>query len=116
MTTKISSDDRILAGSAYAAGFPSLYIILSEKRRDPFVGYHGVQAMFLWMAILVAWIGIRVFLNFLDSIGIYFAFLDSLSSLLIFLLWIYALYCGFRAYNGDYFDIPYVTDVTKKNF
>jgi uncharacterized membrane protein len=116
MPPKILSDDRILAGSAYAAGFPSLYIILSDKRKDPFVGYHGTQAMFLWIAILVAWIGMRIFLNFLDSIGIYFALLDSLSSILIFLLWIYALYSGFRAYNGDSFDIPYITEVTKKNF
>jgi uncharacterized membrane protein len=116
MNSNISSDDRILAGFAYAVGFPSLYIILSEKRKDPFVGYHGTQAMFLWIAILVIWIGIRVFLNFLDSVGIYFALLDSLSSMLIFALWIYSLYNGFRAYNGDSFDIPYVTEITKKNF
>lgn len=112
----ISSDDRILAGFSYAVGFPAIYIILSEKRRDAFVGFHGAQAMFLWIAIAAAWIGIRLFLNLLDSVGIYFSLLDSLSGLVIFALWIYALYCGFRAYNGDYFDIPYITELTKKNF
>lgn len=112
----MNGDDRILAGFAYAVGFPSLYVILSEKRKDAYVGYHGAQALFLWIGILVAWIGLRVFLNFLDSIGLYLALLDSLSSLLIFSLWIYALYCGFRAYNGDYFDIPYITELTKKSF
>lgn len=116
MHSETSGDDRILAGFAYAAFFPSLYIILSEKRKDAFVGYHGAQAMFLWIGILVVWIGIRVFLNFIDSIGIYFSLLDSLSSILIFLSWIYALYCGFKAYNGDYFDIPFITELTKKNF
>ena len=116
MPSNISDDDRILSGSAYAVGFTSLYIILSEKRRDPFTGYHGTQAMFLWMGIIVVWIGIRVLLNFLDSFGISFAFLNWLGSLTIFLLWIYALYCGFRAYNGDYFDIPYITEISKKNF
>jgi len=116
MYSSMSNEDKILAGAAYAVAFPAIYIILSEKRRDPFVGYHGAQAMFLWIAIIVIWIGMRVFLNFLDSVGIYFALLDSLSSILMFLLWIYALYCGFRAYNGDYFDVPYITEVTKKNF
>jgi uncharacterized membrane protein len=114
--SNISDDDRILSGFAYAVGFPSLYIILSDKRRDTFTGYHGTQAMFLWVGIIVIWIGIRVFLNLLDSLGISFAFLNSLGSIAIFLLWIYALYCGFRAYNGDYFDIPYVTEIAKKNF
>jgi uncharacterized membrane protein len=116
MYSNMSGDDRILAGFAYAVAFPSIYIILSEKRRDAFVGYHGAQAMFLWIGILVIWIGIRVFLNFLDSVGIYFMLLESLSSMLIFALWIYSLYCGFRAYNGDYFDIPFITELTKKNF
>jgi uncharacterized membrane protein len=116
MSPNISDDDRVISGFAYAVGFPSLYIILSDKRRDPFVGYHGTQAIFLWIAIVVIWIGIRVFLNFLDSLGISFAFLNSLSSVVIFLLWIYALYCGFRAYNGDYFDIPYITEISKRNF
>ncbi len=116
MYSNMTNDDRILAGFAYAAGFPAIYIILSEKRKDAFVGYHGTQAMFMWIGILVAWIGVRVLLNFLDSVGIYFALLDSLSSIFIFALWIYALYCGFRAYNGDYFDIPYVTELAKKNF
>ena len=116
MYTTMSGDDRILSGFAYAAAFPSIYIILSEKRRDAFVGYHGAQAMFLWLAFLAVWIGIRVFLNFLSSVGVYFAPLDSLSSAAVFLLWIYSLYCGFRAYNGDYFDIPLITELTKKNF
>lgn len=116
MFTNMSGDDRILAGFAYAVAFPSIYIILSEKRKDAFVGYHGAQAMFMWIGILVVWIGIRVLLNFLDSVGIYFALLDSLSSMLVFGLWIYSLYCGFRAYNGDYFDVPFITEITKKNF
>jgi len=116
MYSNMTSDDRILAGFAYAVFFPSIYIILSEKRKDAFVGYHGAQALFLWIGILVVWIGIRVLFNFMDSLGIYFALLDSLSSILVFLLWIYSLYCGFRAYNGDYFDIPYITELTKKNF
>ncbi len=116
MYTKLSPDDRILAGFSYAVGFPAVYVILSEKRHDAFVGYHASQAMFLWLAIIASWIGIRLFLNFLDSVGIYFAVLDALSSIAIFALWIYALYCGFRAYNGDYFDIPYITELTKKNF
>ena len=116
MNANMTGDDKVLAGFSYAIGFPAIYIILSDKRRDAFVGYHGAQAMFLWIGILVAWIGIRVFLNFLDSIGIYFALLDSLSSIAVFSAWIYALYCGFRAYNGDYFDIPYITELTKKNF
>ena len=83
MQANMSGDDRMLAGFSYAVGFPAIYIILSEKRKDAFVGYHGAQAMFLWIGIMVLWIGMRVFLNFLDSLGIYFALLDALSSIAI---------------------------------
>jgi uncharacterized membrane protein len=116
MYSNMSGDDRILAGFSYAAGFPAIYIILSEKRKDAFVGYHGAQAMFLWIAIAAVWIGCRLLLNLLDSVGISFTLFDSLVSVGVFGLWMYALYCGFRAYNGDYFDIPYITELTKKNF
>ena len=109
-------EDRVLAGAAYAVGIPAIYIIMTEKRKDEFVGMHGVQAMFYWVGLMVAWIGLRVFLSLLDSIGIYFALLDSLSSLAVFLLWVYALYFGFRAYMGETFEIPYVSDLAKKSF
>lgn len=116
MYSELSNDDRLLAGFSYAVAFPAIYILLSDKRRDPFAGYHGAQALFMWLGIMVIWIAIRIFFNFLDSVGIYFAVIDWFSSLIMFSLWIYALYCGMRAYNGDYFDIPFITELTKKNF
>ncbi|MFC1767914.1 hypothetical protein ACFLZ2_05165 [Candidatus Margulisiibacteriota bacterium] len=116
MTEEISHDDRVLTGAAYAVGVPAIYIIMTEKRNDPFVGAHGVQALFYWVAIMVLWVGVRVLLGFFDSIGIYFALLDSLSSIAIFVLWVYALYSGFRAYMGETFDIPIISGIAKKNF
>ena len=116
MAENLLQEDRILSGAAYAVGIPSIYIIMTEKRKNGFVGMHGVQALFFWIAIMVLWIGMRVLLNFLDSVGVYFALLDALSSIAVFVLWVYALYCGFRAYMGETFDIPFISEIAHKSF
>ena len=116
MAEEQTNEDRVLAGAAYAVGIPAIYIIMTEKREKGFVGKHGVQAFFYWIGVMVVWIGLRILLKFFDSIGIYFALLDSLSSIIVFALWVYALYCGFRAYMGETFEVPFVSDFVKKSF
>lgn len=112
MTENVPQENRLLAATSYAVGIPALYIILTEKRNDKFLFYHGSQALFLWIGIIVAWILLRVLLDMLWSI-IYIPFLSPLVSLVGLVLWVYALYCGYKAYGGEYFEIPYISDITK---
>lgn len=98
---------------AYAIGIPSLYLVLSDKRKEKFTGYHGVQAMFLWIALIVIWTVIRTFEDLILNL-IYIPFLDPLIVLLGSALWLYAIYLSIRAYRGEYFTIPYVSDLIKR--
>jgi uncharacterized membrane protein len=110
----VKDEDKMLAGAAYAVGIPSLYIILTEKRKEKFTGFHGTQALFYWVAFIVFWVAARVLRDFIWSFA-YLPFLDSLISLIGLILWLYALYCGYRAYIGEYFKVPYISDFIQKN-
>jgi len=114
MNQEYSSDeDKMLAAAAYAIGIPALYIILSDKRKEKFAGFHGSQALFLWIAIVIYWVVMKVVLDVIWSIA-YLPFLNSLVSLGGLILWLYALYSAYRAYMGEYFSIPYISDFVHK--
>ncbi len=113
MNAEITNEDRMLSGAAYA--FPviiAIYIILTEKRKEKFTGFHGSQALFLWIGIVIGWIVLRVLVDLIWSL-IYIRFFGPLATLVGLGLWIYALYCGYRAYLGEYFSIPIIGDLAK---
>ncbi len=112
MSEEVSAENRLLAAASYAIGIPALYIILTDKRKEKFLNYHGSQSLFLWIGIIVAWILLRILLDMIWSL-VSIPFLDSLVSLIGLALWVYALFCAYKAYLGEYFEIPYISDITK---
>lgn len=109
----VKDEDKMLCAASYALGVPSLYIILTDKRKDKFTGFHGTQALFFWIAFIIAWIVMRVILDVIFNI-VYLPFLNSLVNLMLLIIWLYALYSGYRAYMGEFFTIPYISDLIKK--
>lgn len=97
-------NSRLLVALAYIFWIPSLYIVLSEKRKEEFVGFHGGQAFLLWLVIFVAFFATRGLVNFIWSFY-YWPYLDWLEILVAFVLWGYAVYCGIRSYQGINFKI-----------
>ena len=109
----VKDEDKMLCAASYAIGVPALYIILTDKRKDKFAGFHGTQALFFWIAFIVIWVVMSVILNIIFNI-VYLPFLNSLANLLLLFIWLYALYCGYRAYMGEMFSIPYISDLIKR--
>ncbi len=109
----MEKEDKLLSAAAYAIGIPALYIILGDKRKDPFTGFHGAQALFLWIALFVCWIGITIIVDFIWNIA-YIHILGTVGSILKFGLWLYALYCGYKAYMGETFEIPYIGELARR--
>ncbi|MDD5594264.1 MAG: hypothetical protein PHG97_05955 [Candidatus Margulisbacteria bacterium] len=97
--------DKTLAALAYVLWIPSLYIVLTEKRRDEFVGFHGSQALVLWTGIFIVFFAVRFLVNLIWSF-FYVPYLDVLEILTGTVLYGYALYCGYRCYQGLSFRIP----------
>jgi uncharacterized membrane protein len=97
--------DKALASLAYGLWIPSLYIVLTEKRHDEFVGFHGGQALLMWSAIFIIFFAVRFLVNLVWSV-FYIPFLDTIEVITGAISYGYALYCGYRCYLGQSFKIP----------
>jgi len=87
--------NKTLAALAYIFWVPSLYIVLTEMRREEYVGFHGGQALLLWTWIFVVFFLLRFLVNLVWRFY-YVPYLDVLEILFGFCAWGYAFYCALR--------------------
>lgn len=106
MIKESGQNSKLLAALAYVAWIPSLYIVLTESRRDEFVGFHGAQALLLWTIIFLSFFAMRFLVNLVWSL-IYIPYLDLLEVVVGMGMWGYAVTCGMRCFQGMTFSIPH---------
>jgi uncharacterized protein len=92
MNTEVTSDDKLWALLAYIFSplIPIIILLMEDKKNRPFLKAHNMQALIL---------GIITIVTSSFCIGI--------------VVWIYAIYCGFQAYQGKYVEIPGITGLVK---
>jgi uncharacterized protein len=97
----VTSDDKLWSALAYVfAPLVSIILLLMEdKKNRPFVRYHAYQSLVLGIAMIV----VVVILSLIPVIGCITPF-----------LWILMLYFAYKAYQGEYLRVPFVTDFMKK--
>lgn len=103
----LNYEDKVLAAGAYAFFIPSLYIVLTKKRRNKLLSFHAAQALFLWLSILLIFILLRTALSLIWALA-YLPFLEWLANLGRLLILSYALYCGSRVFLEEKHRIPYL--------
>jgi uncharacterized membrane protein len=95
----ITDQDRLLAAISYPIAIVAIVILLVEDMKNrPFQKYHAVQALAIGVILLVLWIigGITIFLACLPLV-----------------LWFVTFYWAYKAYQGEYFEIPWLTNFLK---
>jgi len=98
---EMTSDDRLWSALAYVFSplIPILLLLMEEKKKRPFVRYHAYQSLALGIAVWV----LVVILSFIPVIGC-----------ITPLIWLLMLYFAYKAYQGETFTVPVITDVIKK--
>jgi len=95
----ISSDDRLWAALTYIFSpiVPIILLLLDDYKNRPYIRYHSFQALVVGiiLAILVPIIAI-----FTLGCGA--------------ILWLIMFYWAYKAYQGEWFEIPIVTDFVMK--
>jgi len=92
-------------------------VVLLADERDEFARFHAVQSIVFGVVQIVAWIvlfGVTFLLSFL-TFGIAGLVLVPLMLLLAFGAMGYGLYVGYRAYQGDRYEIPYLAKYAEEN-
>lgn len=105
----ISDNDKLMAALSYPIPLVAIIILLVEDMKArPFQRYHAVQAL---AANLVVWILVMLLGCILAAVTFFIGGLCGIGSIV---LWFATLYWAWEAYQGKYFEIPYVTEFCKK--
>lgn len=90
----ITSDDKLFAALAYLFSpiVPLLLLVIEDKKERPFIRAHNAQALAAGIVITILTVG---------TIGC-----GSV-------IWIVMLYWAYKAYQGEYIEIPVITDFVK---
>jgi uncharacterized membrane protein len=89
---EVTSDDKLWALLAYIFSplVPIILMLMEDKKNRPFIKAHNAQALIL---------GIITVITSGFCIGI--------------LVWFYAIYLGFQAYQGKTVEVPVITNFVK---
>ncbi|MGD0576115.1 MAG: hypothetical protein ABSB61_12245 [Anaerolineales bacterium] len=106
--SEITSDDKLWAAIGYPIGIIALIMLLVQDKRDrPFIKFHAVQAICLWVAFVVVAVVLNIFSAILARLTIGIC---GLTSCIVPILWLLLFWPVHLAFQGKYFDVPVVTD------
>ncbi len=102
---EITENDKLMAALSYPIPIVGIIILLVEDMKArPFQRYHAIQSLAanvaLWAIIAILACVFAVVTFFLAGCG----------GLLPLLLWLVTFYGAYLAYQGQYFEIPVITD------
>lgn len=104
----ITDQDKLMAALSYPIPIVAIIILLVEDMKNrPFQKFHAVQAL---AANVALWVIIVVLACVLGAITFFIGGLCGMASLL---LWFVTLYWAYLAYQGQYFNVPVITDFIK---
>jgi uncharacterized membrane protein len=96
----VTSNDKVWAGLAYVFPVivPLIIMLMDDIKERPFVKAHHMQALVWGVALYI----ISAVLSF-----------TVVLACLSFVFYLVSVYWGYKAYQGETFDIPVITDFVK---
>ncbi|MGB5933511.1 MAG: DUF4870 domain-containing protein [Anaerolineae bacterium] len=112
-TEEITENDKLMAALSYIiVAIVPLIILLSENLKDrPYQRYHAITSLALMVVFIIYEAVISLF--YCGATVITGGILGLCLWIVFFVPFIPALYYAYLAYQGQYFDIPVVTDFIK---
>ncbi|MGE5463868.1 MAG: DUF4870 domain-containing protein [Syntrophothermus sp.] len=98
----VTSDDKLWAALSYvfAPLIGIIVLLMQDKKTRPFIRFHAVQSI---AVSVVFWILATVVTTVTLGFG----------GLCVPLVWLVFLYWGYKAYQGEMINIPFVTNLIK---
>jgi uncharacterized membrane protein len=97
----LTSDDRLWA----ALGYPIipiavLMLITEDKQARPFIRYHAAHALAIYLVVSIV-------------LAVLVPFTIGASGVCLPVFWLATFWLAYRAYQGEYLTIPYLTNILK---
>ena len=100
----ITDNDKLMAALSYPIFIVAIIILLAEDMKNrPFQRYHAIQALAVNVVLCAVVIVLGCILFALT------VFIGGLCGFITPLLWLITLYWAYEAYQGKYFEIPWLT-------
>ena len=97
----VTSDDKLWAALGYPIVLISIIVLLMEEKKDrPFIKFHAVQS-------IVANVAFFIVATVLSVVTLGFG------GFCVPVLWLVFFYWAYKAYQGEYVEIPIVTNFIK---
>lgn len=116
MLSPSKKDSPLLAAIAYPLGLIAALLVYLMEKEDKWVRFHALQALIFDLvfgaAYLVIFFFVWIFALVTFGLGALCVFPIFLVFPLVFLL---RLWWAYRAYNGEYFEIPYIGEMAAKH-
>ena len=101
MSSDVTSDDKLWAALGYPIALIAIIVLFMEdKKNRPFIKYHAVQSI---AANVIFWIIATILATVTLGFG----------GICAPLLWLVFFYWAYQAYQGQMFEIPFVTGFIK---
>jgi len=96
---EITSDDKLWAALDYVFWpiIPIIMLLMEDKKNRPFIKFHSIQSLVVGVVLAVV-----------------VAIVAPLTIGCGSILWLIMFYWAYKAYQGEYVNIPVVTDFIKK--
>ncbi len=105
----VTDNDKLMAAISYPIPLVAIIILIAEDMKArPFQRFHAVQAL---AANIALWIVISILGCILALVTF---FIGGVCGFLALFLWLVTLYWAYEAYQGKYFEIPYLTEFLRK--
>ena len=109
-------DDNVAGALCYLVGFITgiIFMVLEPYSKKPFVRFHAFQSILFsvaWIALSIALSIVFAILGLASHMWLIFLPLRMLIGFLGLVLW---LYCMYKAYNREWFQLPIVGPIALK--
>ena len=105
---EINDNDKLMAALSYPISIIAIVILLSETNKTrPFQKFHAVQSLALNVALSVVCAVLCAILS-LTVVGTCLLVIPGIAWL------VYVLYLAYKAYQGEYLEIPWITEFIRK--
>jgi uncharacterized membrane protein len=96
--TGVSSDDKLWAALSYVFSpiVPIIMLLMEEKKNRPFIKFHAFQSLVVGIVMVIL---VPIIATFTLGCGA--------------IVWLIMFYWAYKAYQGQMFDIPVVTNLMK---
>jgi len=94
----ITSDDKLWAALSYVFSplVPIILLLMEEKKSRPYIKFHVMQSLVVGVILIIV---VPIIATFTLGCGA--------------LLWLVMFYWAYKAYQGEQFSIPVITDFVK---